>query len=165
MLFSGPSGAAELSAGDAAPAFALADQNGQLQRLEDYRGRWLVLYFYPKDDTPGCTKEACSLRDEFAVFREREVAVLGMSLDDTGSHHAFARKYRLPFPLLSDVGGEVAKAYGSLGGFGPIRYAKRHTFIIDPQGRIARVWRKVSPARHADELLNALTALRQGSSD
>jgi len=165
MLFSGASGAAGLSAGDTAPAFALLDQQGQLRRLEDYRGQWLVLYFYPKDNTPGCTKEACSLRDEFAGFRKLDVAVLGVSLDDTGSHEAFATKYQLPFPLLSDVGGKVAKAYGSLGGFGPIRYAKRHTFIIDPQGRIARVWRKVSPAGHADELLNALTALRQGTSD
>jgi peroxiredoxin Q/BCP len=149
--------------GDQAPDFSLADQQGKLHRLDDYRGQWLVLYFYPKDDTPGCTKEACSLRDEFAAFRNLDVAVLGVSLDDTESHEAFARKYHLPFPLLSDNEGKVAKAYGSLGGFGPIRYAKRHTFIIDPDGRIARVWRKVKPSEHSSQLLEALRALRQTS--
>lgn len=161
MFFSGAANASELSVGDTAPGFELTDQQAQKHRLEDYHGQWLVLYFYPKDDTPGCTKEACSLRDEFAAFRQLDVAVLGVSLDDTASHAAFAKKYHLPFPLLSDVDGSVAKSYGSLGGFGPIRYAKRHTFIIDPGGRVARVWRKVSPATHGTELLEALSALRQ----
>ena len=161
MFFMGAAKAGELSVGDMAPGFALADQQAKKHRLEDYHGQWLVLYFYPKDDTPGCTREACSLRDEFAAFRQLEVAVLGVSLDDTASHAAFATKYHLPFPLLSDVDGSVSKAYGSLGGFGPIRYAKRHTFIIGPDGRIARVWRKVSPADHGNELLEALSALRQ----
>jgi len=169
MFFMGAANAEEPSVGNMAPGFALTDQQGQTHQLLDYHGQWLVLYFYPKDDTPGCTKEACSLRDEFAAFRQLDVAVLGVSLDDTDSHEAFARKYRLPFPLLSDVDGKVAKAYGSLGGFGPVRYAKRHTFIIDPDGRIARVWRKVSPADHSRELLEALSALRQdqpaGASD
>jgi peroxiredoxin Q/BCP len=161
MLFFASAPASELSAGDTAPGFALTDQEGRQHRLADYYGQWLVLYFYPKDDTPGCTKEACSLRDEFAAFRQLEVAVLGVSLDDSDSHKAFAKKYHLPFPLLSDTGGTVAKAYGSLGGFGPVRYAKRHTFIIDPEGRIARAWRKVSPAAHGSELLEALSALQQ----
>jgi len=161
MLFTGTASAAGISAGDMAPEFSLVDQQEQTHRLTDYRGRWLVLYFYPKDDTPGCTKEACSLRDEFAAFRQLDVAVLGVSLDDTGSHEAFATKYRLPFPLLSDTGGKVAKAYGSLGGFGPVRYAKRHTFIIGPDGLIARVWRKVNPANHGGELLEALSDLRR----
>ncbi|VAW72883.1 Thiol peroxidase, Bcp-type [hydrothermal vent metagenome] len=164
MLFAGTASAAGPAVGDIAPDFALVDQQGEKHQLEDYRGQWLVLYFYPKDDTPGCTKEACSLRDEFAAFRQLDVTVLGVSLDDTDSHEAFAKKYRLPFPLLSDSGGKVAKAYGSLGGFGPIRYAKRHTFIIAPDGRIARVWRKVSPASHGSELLEALNDLRQDRS-
>jgi len=161
ILFFATAKASGLSVGDIAPEFDLTDQQGQQHRLADYHGQWLVFYFYPKDDTPGCTKEACSLRDEFAAFRQLDVAVLGVSLDDTDSHEAFAKKYRLPFPLLSDVDGEVAKAYGSLGGFGPIRYAKRHTFIIDPDGRIARLWRKVKPADHGSELLEALSELRQ----
>ncbi len=160
MLFFASANASGLSVGDMAPGFDLTDQQGRQHRLADYRGQWLVLYFYPKDDTPGCTKEACSLRDEFAAFRQLDVAVLGVSLDDTASHEAFAKKYRLPFPLLSDSGGKVAKAYGSLGGFGPIRYAKRHTFIIGPDGRIAQVWRKVDPGAHSGELLEALRALR-----
>lgn len=161
MLICGVATAAGLSAGDAAPGFALHDQQGQQHRLADYHGQWLVLYFYPKDDTPGCTREACSLRDEFAAFRQLQVAILGVSLDDTESHEAFAKKYRLPFPLLSDSGGKVAKAYGALGGFGPLRYAKRHTFIIGPDGRIARVWRKVNPSAHGGELLEALSTLQQ----
>lgn len=169
MWFMGHANAVGLSVGDEAPDFSLADQQGKKHSLAGYRGQWLVVYFYPKDDTPGCTKEACSLRDEFAAFRKLDVIVFGVSLDDTESHQAFAKKYRLPFPLLSDSGGEIAKAYGSLGGFGPIRYAKRHTFIIDPDGRIAKVWRKVNPAEHSRELLVALNALRSdqpaGASD
>ena len=164
MLLSSFAIASELSVGDIAPGFDLIDQQGRQHQLADYHGQWLVLYFYPKDDTPGCTKEACSLRDEFAAFRKLDVAVLGVSLDDTDSHEAFVKKYRLPFSLLSDVGGKVAKAYGSLGGFGPVRYAKRHTFIVDPEGRIARVWRKVKPADHGSELLEALSTLRQDQS-
>ncbi len=161
MLFMGNTSAAELSVGDMAPGFTLTDQQGQQHSLAELRGQWLVLYFYPKDDTPGCTKEACSLRDEFAAFRKLDVSVFGVSLDDMASHEAFAKKYQLPFPLLSDSDGKVAKSYGSLGGFGPIRYAKRHTFIIDPDGRIAKIWRKVSPADHSSELLEALNVLRQ----
>ncbi len=163
MLFSGLVSAAPLKAGDPAPDFALPDQDGEIHRLDDYRGRWLVVYFYPKDDTPGCTKEACSLRDAFAAFRALDVSVLGISLDDVDSHRDFASRYRLPFPLLADPGGEVARAWGALGGFWPIRYAKRHTFIIDPRGRIARVWRKVRPASHGAELLDALAELRGNS--
>lgn len=148
------------AAGAPAPDFALPDAQGHIQRLADYRGRWLVLYFYPKDETPGCTAEACSLRDGFAEFRQRDVALLGVSLDSVASHAAFARHHRLPFPLLADADGQVARAYGSLWDFGPIRFAKRHTFLIDPQGRIARVYRDVSPASHARALLDALDRIR-----
>jgi peroxiredoxin Q/BCP len=154
-------GRGELPAqGVAAPAFDLADAAGHRHRLADYGGRWLVLYFYPKDETPGCTAEACALRDDFAAFRQRGVALLGVSLDDAASHAAFAQRHGLPFPLLSDPDGVVARAYGSLWNLGPIRMAKRHTFVIDPRGRIARVFRDVSPKGHARELLAALDQLK-----
>lgn len=148
------------AAGSAAPDFALPDAQGQVQRLADYRGRWLVLYFYPKDETPGCTAEACSLRDAFAGFGERNAALLGVSLDSVTSHAAFAQHHRLPFPLLADADGRVARAYGSLWDFGLVRFAKRHTFLIDPEGRIARVYRDVSPQSHARTLLDALDQFR-----
>jgi peroxiredoxin Q/BCP len=136
-----------------APAFELMDGAGRPQRLSDYAGRWLVLYFYPKDDTPGCTAEACALRDVHGEFGKRGVAVLGVSLDGTASHAAFAAKHRLPFPLLSDPEGRVARAYGALWDFGVVRFAKRHTYLVDPLGRLARVYRSVSPTTHAAELL------------
>ncbi len=146
-------------AGDAAPFFELRDQNGEAHRLRDYAGRWLVLYFYPKDDTPGCTAEACEFRDDVHQFRKMDVALLGVSLDDTDSHREFAEKYHLPFPLLSDRGGEVAAAYGSLFSLGPLKFAKRHSFIIDPKGVLARVYRDVSPKSHSDRIIADLKAL------
>jgi len=139
--------------GAAAPAFALRDAEGRIHRLEDAAGRWLVLYFYPKDATPGCTAEACSLRDAFAGFRRRDVILLGVSLDDAASHASFAQRHALPFPLLSDRDGAVARAYGALWDFGLTRFAKRHTYLIDARGRIARVFDDVSPATHAADLL------------
>ena len=159
MLFFN-AGAAELGAGDAAPPFELMDQNGEVHNLSGYAGQWLVLYFYPKDDTPGCTKEACEFRDDIVILKRMAVKVLGVSLDDVESHREFAEKYHLPFPLLSDSKGEVARRYGSLMSFGPVKFAKRHTFIIDPQGRIAKVFRKVKPRVHSDEVIAALEELR-----
>lgn len=150
--------ASELEAGQPAPAFALADPTGKMHRLADYRGQWVVLYFYPKDDTPGCTKEACEFRDSYLELTRMGARVLGVSLDDVESHTKFAKKYNLPFPLLSDTDGMVAKQYGSLWGFGPVKFAKRHTFIIDPDGRIARVYRDVDPKTHSDEVLRYLRA-------
>ena len=146
--------------GARAPAFDLADAQGQRHRLADYAGRWLALYFYPKDETPGCTAEACSLRDQYAGFRQRDVALLGVSLDDPASHAAFAQHHQLPFPLLSDPDGATARAYGSLWDFVFLRFAKRHSFLIDPRGRIARVYRDVSPGTHAEALLADLDKLR-----
>lgn len=149
-----------LEAGDPAPDFALSDQHGQAHRLEDYRGEWLVLYFYPKDGTPVCTREACAFRDGYRELRALGARVLGASLDDRGSHAEFATRHGLPFPLLSDGNGRVARAYGTLWSFGPIRFTKRHTFLIDPGGRIARVYRKVDAERHAGEVVKDLEAMR-----
>lgn len=147
-------------AGEVAPPFQLSDANGTVHRLSDYRGQWLVLYFYPKDDTPGCTREACHFRDDIAALRAVGANVVGVSLDDAASHRAFSSKYHLPFTLLSDPRGRTAAAYGSLLKFGPMAMARRHTFIIDPDGRVAKVFRKVKPAKHAAEILAALKRLQ-----
>jgi len=157
----GSAAAAALNAGDEAPGFELQDQHGTLHKLADYRGQWLVLYFYPKDDTPGCTTEACAFRDELVTFRRMGVAVVGVSLDAVKSHEEFAKKYHLQFPLLSDAKGEVARSYGALFGFGPLKFARRHTFIIDPHGRIARIYRKVRPKQHSDQLIADLEELQE----
>ena len=153
--------AAELSIGVTAPAFALKDQANKIHELADYRGRWVVLYFYPKDDTPGCTTEACKFRDDLGTLRALNVQVLGVSMDDTQSHARFAEKYRLPFPLLADTDGAATRAYGALWSLGPIKFAKRHSFIIDPEGRITRIYRDVKPETHSRELQQDLKALQK----
>jgi peroxiredoxin Q/BCP len=153
--------AAELAPGQPAPAFALTDQHGTLQRLSDYRGQWLVVYFYPKDDTPGCTKEACKFRDNLQDITALGAQVLGVSVDNADSHKRFAEKYSLPFPLLSDSDGTVAKTYGALWSLGPMKFAKRHSFIIDPTGRIAKIYRDVQPERHSQEIIDDLKALQK----
>jgi peroxiredoxin Q/BCP len=158
-LFSGPL-AADLKPGDAAPGFELLDQYSNSHKLSDYRGKWLVLYFYPKDDTPGCTTEACEFRDDVSKLRQMGVALLGVSTDDVKSHKEFAEKYHLPFSLLSDAGGDVARSYGSLTNLGLWKFAKRHTFVIGPDGRIARVYRDVKPQTHSDQVIADLKALR-----
>jgi peroxiredoxin Q/BCP len=155
--------AAELAVGNPAPAFSLRDQTNAARALADYRGRWVVLYFYPKDDTPGCTTEACNFRDDLPTLRTLGVQILGVSIDDTESHERFAKKYELPFPLLADIGGDTARAYGALTSFGPIKFAKRHTFLIDPQGRIAKIYRDVKPSTHSREILADLKALQAAS--
>ncbi len=148
------------AAGEPAPDFTLPDADGRLHRLADYRGRWVVLYFYPKADTPGCTREACALRDDWAEFERRGIAVLGVSVDGAAAQKAFAEKYALPFPLLSDRGGNIAQAYGSIWDFGVTRFAKRHSFLIDPEGRIAQAYLEVRPERHARELLDDIRRLQ-----
>ena len=135
----------------------------KVNRLSDYRGQWLVVYFYPKDDTPGCTTEACEFRDDVAILKRMDVALLGVSTDHAKSHQKFAGKYHLPFALLSDARGEVARRYGSLMSMGPLKFAKRHTFIIDPDGRITRIYRKVRPSEHSDRVIADLEELRAGS--
>ena len=161
-LFLLPAKADELQLGSPAPGFALLDQNSKEHRLEDYQGRWIVLYFYPKADTPGCTTEACNFRDDVFQFRKMNVALLGVSTDDVKSQKEFAEKYHLPFPLLSDPDGTIAGSYGSFTKFGPVRFASRHSFIIDPAGRIAKIYRDVSPGSHSKEVIADLESLGAG---
>lgn len=150
------SGRASLEVGQEAPAFDLTDQDGGRHRLADYRGSWLVLYFYPRDDTPGCTAEACGFRDAITLLRQLGAGVLGVSTDTAASHARFAAKFGLPFPLLADTGGETARAYGSLFSLGPLQAARRQTFLIAPDGRLARIWRKVEAKRHAAAVIEAV---------
>lgn len=142
--------------GEPAPDFEAVDQQGQSHRLSAYRGQWVVLYFYPKDDTPGCTKEACGFRDLDAKFSARRIKVLGVSVDTPEAHASFAQKFNLPFTLLADPEGHVATRFGVLFRIGPVRVARRRTFVIDPDGGVAAVYSRVSPARHAAEILDAI---------
>ena len=149
----------QVTTGDSAPEFELSDQNGQLHSLEDYRDQWVVLYFYPKDETPGCTTEACEFRDNIFAYREMNAQILGVSLDDAESHKAFAENHGLPFPLLADVDGEASTAYGVKTRMFGMTVAKRQTFIIGPDGKIAKHYEKVKPAEHAKEVLADLKKL------
>ena len=151
----------EMTVGTVAPDFSLVDQNGTTRTLAGFRNHWVVLYFYPKDDTPGCTKEACHFRDDYLALKKLGAEILGVSLDSAESHDKFAKKFSLPFPLLADTEGSVAKEYGALWKLGPIRYARRQTFIIDPQGRIAKIYRKVDAATHSQEVIKDLKVLQQ----
>jgi peroxiredoxin Q/BCP len=150
---------AKLKEGDKAPDFAVADANGKTVRLKDLRGKKVVLYFYPKDDTPGCTKEACAFRDSFAKFKRRGIEVFGVSLDSEKSHQKFIQKYDLPFGLLADTGKEVSEAYGTYGEkkFMGRKYMGNHrmTFLIDEKGKIKKVFERVKPEEHAEEVLAA----------
>lgn len=155
---------ATLVSNQPAPDFTLPDQNGNTVRLSDFRGRWVVLYFYPKDMTPGCTQEACSFRDMYQEFREAGIVVLGVSADDVASHQKFTEKYDLPFPLLADPDHTVSEAYGAWRE--KSMYGKkfwgvdRITYIIDPNGIVRKVFPKVKPASHGDEVYSAIIALR-----
>lgn len=142
--------------GSSAPNFKLQDQNGEWHRLEDYRGQWLALYFYPKDDTPGCTTEACNFRDNIYAFKKIGAAVVGVSVDDVDSHKEFSDKYQIPFTILADEDQSTAKAYGVLKSIVVAKFASRQSFIIDPQGRIAKHYEDVDPDTHTDEVLNDL---------
>lgn len=155
--------AAELKVGDKAPQFSLVNQNGETLSLQDYQGKWVVLYFYPKNDTPGCTTEACSFRDNINRLIAQQAVVLGVSLDDQESHAEFAKKYKLPFDLLADEEGEVTSKYGALLDLKVVKFAKRHSFIIDPQGLIAKIYRQVSPKEHVREVMADLNALQQSN--
>lgn len=142
--------------GQAAPGFNLPDQNGKTHALQDYRGKWVVLYFYPKDDTPGCTQEACTFRDDLQKLTVLGAQIVGISVDDTASHAEFAKKYHLPFPLLADKDGAVAKSYGALTDLLVMKIAKRYTFLIDPRGKIAKTYLKVDTSRHSQEVIDDL---------
>ena len=146
-------------AGDPAPGFSLPDQNGKLRAADEFRGKWLVLYFYPKDDTPGCTEQAARFRDAMRELEALGAAVCGVSVDDSESHAAFARKYNLPFALLADRQGETATRYGSLSNFGVVKFAKRNTFLVDPQGKVAKVYLGVNPARNTRDVTDDLKKL------
>lgn len=145
--------------GDAAPDFETRDAEGNTIKLSDLRGQKVVLYFYPKDDTPGCTKEACSFRDGYSEFEKRGIKVLGVSLDDEKSHQKFASKYNLPFTLLADTDHSVADAYDVYGEkqFMGKKYmgVSRKTFLIDEKGEVRKVFDKVNVDEHADEVLKA----------
>lgn len=154
-------GAKTLICGQTSPAFELCDQDGKLHKLGDYRGRWVVLYFYPKDDTPGCTKEACRFRDDYSALQALDAEILGVSLDGRASHARFARKYRLPFPLLSDPDGATSRAYGALWSLGPIKFAHRHSFLIDPNGNLAKIYRRVDADTHNVQIRDELEAIRK----
>lgn len=149
-----------LAVGDKALDFATVDQFGDRVSLKDFRGKKVVLFFYPKDDTPGCTKEACSFRDGFSKFRRRKIEILGVSVDDEKSHKKFAEKYDLPFRLLADAEKRIVKDYGVWGE--KSLYGRKYmgtnrvTYVIDEQGKIAAVWPKVKVDGHADEILAAI---------
>jgi peroxiredoxin Q/BCP len=145
--------------GDTAPDFRLVDQNGTIRSLSDFSGQWVVLYFYPKDDTPGCTKEACSFRDDLTTLEKLGAKVVGVSVDDSDSHSKFASKYHLPFPLLADADGKVADSYGALTNLLLLKIAKRYTFLIDPKGKVAKVYLSVDTSRHSQEIVDDLKKL------
>lgn len=144
-----------LSVGDPAPKFEARDQNNNVHRLSDYRGKWIILYFYPKDNTPGCTKEACGMRDHFDILTKR-AAVFGVSADSVISHKRFAQKYHLQFPLLADPAKTIITAYGT----DNVLFRKRTTFIIGPEGKIVKIYSKVLPDQHAQDLLKDLEVLQ-----
>lgn len=149
--------------GDPAPEVTLPDEAGTIHRLVDQRGRWTILYFYPKDDTPGCTVEACEFRDQIETIHERGADVWGISPQDAASKRAFREKFELPFTLLADARHEVAEAYGSW--VEKVNYGRKYwgtartTFLVAPDGRIAKVWPKVKPEGHAEDVLAALDEL------
>jgi peroxiredoxin Q/BCP len=149
-------------AGTAAPDFSLSSQDGTPVTLKDYRGKWVALYFYPKDMTPGCTLEAHNFQRDQAEFARRNAAVLGVSVDSSDSHKRFCTKERLNFKLLADTSHQVSKQYGSLINFGITQISARNTFLIDPEGRIARVFAGVNPVRHSSEVLAAIDELGGG---
>jgi len=155
--------AVTLEAGDRAPLFTLKDQDGKTHKLTDYRGQTVVLYFYPRDDTPGCTKEACSFRDEMRGLEAEGAVVLGVSNDDAESHRKFRKKYRLPFPLLVDVDTKVSTRYGAWGkknNYGKIIEGMiRSTFVIGPDGKLLKVWKRARAADHGVAVLKALREL------
>ncbi len=149
-----------IAVGKSAPDFTLPDQAGKSHTLSKYRGRWTLLYFYPKDDTPGCTKEACMLRDTFPQFENMHADVLGISKDSVASHKRFAEKYSLPFPLLADESGETVTKYGvwqekKMMGKAYMGIV-RTSFLINPEGEVAKIYEKVKPEIHAEEVLNDL---------
>ncbi len=150
-------------AGRLAPDFSLSSQEGTRVSLTDYRGKWVVLYFYPRDMTPGCTIEAHNFRRDETQYAQRSAVILGVSVDSVDSHKKFCAKEGLNFKLLADSDHRVSSEYGSLKNLLVVKFASRHTFIIDPEGKIARVYTSVDPNQHSREVLAALDELQKGS--
>ena len=146
--------------GQQAPDFELTDQNGELHSLADYRGKWLALYFYPKDDTPGCTRQACGFRDDLHRLKALDAEVVGVSVDSINRHAHFAKKFSLPFPLLADTTAETTARYRSLLNLGIVKFAKRNTFLIDPLGNIAKVYFSVNAAHNSKDIVADLMHLK-----
>ena len=153
-----------LSVGESAPDFSLPDQNGRVHSLNEYRGKWVLIYFYPKDDTPGCTVEACGFRDRMKELQKRNIALLGVSKDSVESHQKFVKKYSLPFPLLVDPEKTMIEEYGA---WGEKKFLGktfmgifRMSYLIDPEGKIAKVYEKVKSEGHAEEVLKDIEALQ-----
>ena len=159
LLTASSSSIAALKVGDKAPNFSLQDQNNITHTLSDYEGQWVVLYFYPKDDTPGCTTQACDFRDAVKRIIASKAVVFGLSLDSVASHKLFAEKYNLPFSLLADETREVSELYDSLRKL--LGYAKRNTFIVDPKGNIAKIYLSVNPKTHSEMVLSDLSSLQK----
>ena len=151
------------AAGETAPAFTLPAQDGSQVSLDSYRGKWVVLYFYPKDMTSGCTIEAHNFQRDQAKYDAANAVILGVSVDTTDSHKQFCTKEGLTFHLLADPEHKVVDAYGSLGHFGPMTIANRNTFLIDPTGKIAKVWTKVDPSVHSSQVLSAIDSMQQSA--
>ena len=147
--------------GSPAPDFTLISQEGASVSLKDYRGRWVVLYFYPKDQTPGCTREAHNFQLDRSKYDARNSVVLGVSVDSVDSHKKFCTKEGLNFKLLADGDGEVSRKYGALTNLGVVKFAARRTFLIDPNGRIAMAYTNVDPGRHSEDVLAALDQLQK----
>jgi thioredoxin-dependent peroxiredoxin len=147
--------------GSSAPDFTLPSQEGSLVSLKDYRGKWVVLYFYPKDETAGCSREAHNFQVDQAKYAERNAVVLGVSVDSVESHRKFCEKEGLNFKLLADTAHKVSDAYGSLSNFGIVKFSSRHTFLIDPNGNVAKVYTTVNPFAHSQEVLAGLDALQK----
>ena len=151
-----------LNVGDKAPEFSLKDQDGKTHKLSQYKGKKVIVYFYPRDDTPGCTTEACSFRDSFSDFKKKGAVILGISADDEKSHKKFAEKYSLPFTLLSDPGHETLEKYGAWtkkSMYGKVFMGiQRITYLIDEKGKVMKAFKKVKPDEHAEELLALLSS-------
>ena len=147
--------------GKKAPDFTLADQDGKVHTLSDYVGSYVLIYFYPKDDTPGCTKEACAIRDDYSVFEKAGIVVFGISKDTSASHKKFAEKYNLPFTLLADTDRKVITAYDAVKEIFGVSGTKRISYLIGPDGKIVKVYPKVDPSEHAQEILADFAALKK----
>jgi peroxiredoxin Q/BCP len=149
------------AAGQVAPTFTLPSQDGSQIALDSFRGKWVVLYFYPKDMTPGCTIEAHNFQRDLAKYEAANAVIVGVSVDTPDSHKQFCTKEGLTFRLLADPAHKVVDEYGSLGSYNGITIAQRNTFLIDPQGKIVKVWTKVDPSHHSEEVLGALADLKK----